>query len=88
MPKVYPASMPTSQAFHRQTYRVCVDSRINDEMDVVGHEAVGVDLDAKRLTALPKRVEIILSVVCAKEHIVAAMPALYDVVRVSDEHSA
>jgi hypothetical protein len=62
-----------------------VSTGIHDEVDMVRHQAVGMDLEPERLAAFAQGGQVVAAVEVAAEHRIAAVTALHDVVWVSGE---
>jgi hypothetical protein len=83
-----PTSMPASQPFHQQTETAGVLSRVDDQVNVIRHQAVAVDSQIERLPKLAKALEVRQAIAVRDEHSFAVVPTLDNVMWVAWHYDA
>jgi hypothetical protein len=88
---VHAARVPAGQSLHQAADVLRVGTWIDDEMNVIGHQAVPVHLQGIHLTTFLQGAEIVHAIEIAEEHRTAIVAALNKVVRIprkGDSHSS
>src|SRR5688572_2303601 len=79
MPGVYAARVTSRQSLHGQAEVTALSAGFDDQVNMIVHEAVGVDTKTPRLPALGKSPQVVLAIGIAEEDALLPMPALIDV---------
>ena len=82
MPLVYISCLATGESFYESRKIVYVFSRLDDKMDVIRHEAVGIYPAIIKVFPFPKRGEIIQEIAFGGENGLPVVAALYYMMRV------
>ena len=74
--------MPSGQALHQQAEIRSIGARVDDEVDVIGHQAIAVDLEPELAPELLQRFQVGASIGVGDEHRAPVVTALNDMVRI------
>jgi DNA-binding protein YbaB len=80
--------MSSREPLHELTDVNRIRPGIDDEMDVVGHQAVAINLDAELVATLAQCGEVCQSIAIHDEYVAPVVTALHDMVRVAHNDQA